>query len=140
MPRSLFQSCWLFLVLLGPGLASLAGAEGPGSNHWAFQPVVRPTVPVVHNAHWIRNPIDNFVLAKLESLGIEPSPEADRATLAKRPGAKPFEMSGRAPTRPGRRDDDDGRKITRRCGPGPGTAGAGRKQPELCREDRKSVV
>lgn len=54
------------------------------SNHWAFNPPVRPTPPVVQQRDWIRTPIDRFVLAKLEAVGLAPSPEADRATLIKR--------------------------------------------------------
>jgi mono/diheme cytochrome c family protein len=53
------------------------------SKHWSFQPIVRPPVPAVTNT-WPRNEIDHFVLAKLESLGIKPSPEADKATLIRR--------------------------------------------------------
>src|SRR5262249_37666207 len=52
--------------------------------HWAFLPPVRPPLPVVKNRAWCRNPIDYFVLAKLESSGLDPSPEADRATIVKR--------------------------------------------------------
>src|SRR5690606_18643330 len=52
--------------------------------HWAFEPVNRPAVPKVDNVGWVRNPIDAFVLAKLEREGLAPSREADRATLARR--------------------------------------------------------
>ncbi len=60
--------------------------EGKGtlSSHWAFQPIERPEPPAVKNESWVRNPIDRFVLSKLEKQGIAPSPEADRATLIKR--------------------------------------------------------
>ena len=66
-----------------------AGANWPeasagGSNHWSFQPIVRPAPPAVQNEAWIRNPIDRFVLEQLERRGIAPSPEADRYTLIKR--------------------------------------------------------
>jgi Protein of unknown function (DUF1549)/Protein of unknown function (DUF1553)/Planctomycete cytochrome C len=54
------------------------------SAHWAFVTPTRPELPAVSKESWVRNSIDRFVLAKLESLGIAPSPEADRATLAKR--------------------------------------------------------
>ena len=54
------------------------------SKHWSFQPIARPTLPKVNDAAWVRNGIDAFVLAKLESQGIKPSPEADRATLIRR--------------------------------------------------------
>jgi hypothetical protein len=56
----------------------------PRPKHWAFIPPQRPALPVVHNTAWARNPIDRFVLAKLEAEGLKPSPEADRATLLRR--------------------------------------------------------
>lgn len=52
--------------------------------HWAYVAPVRPIEPKVQNQAWVRNAIDRFVLAKLEQRGLEPSPEADRATLIKR--------------------------------------------------------
>jgi mono/diheme cytochrome c family protein len=52
--------------------------------HWAFKRPVRPAPPRVKNVAWVRNEIDAFVLQKLESRSIEPSPEADRATLIRR--------------------------------------------------------
>ena len=52
--------------------------------HWAFNAPRRPALPKVKNEAWIENPIDAFVLAKLEAQGIEPSPEANRRTLARR--------------------------------------------------------
>ena len=54
------------------------------SPHWAFITPLRPELPTVVNGSWVRNSIDRFVLAKLESQGISPSPEADRSTLIKR--------------------------------------------------------
>ncbi|MBT6155565.1 MAG: DUF1553 domain-containing protein [Planctomycetaceae bacterium] len=54
------------------------------SDHWAFQPVVRPTLPTVKNAAWSNQPLDRFVLARLEKEGLAPSAEADRATLIRR--------------------------------------------------------
>ena len=52
--------------------------------HWAFVPPERPPVPAPARAGWARNEIDAFVLARLESEGLAPSPEADRATLLRR--------------------------------------------------------
>ena len=46
--------------------------------HWSFIAPVKVTLPQVKNPKWIRNPIDQFVLAKLEASGLAPSPEADR--------------------------------------------------------------
>ena len=52
--------------------------------HWAFKTPERPPVPAVKNSAWVKNPIDHFVLAKLESQKLAPSPEADSATLLRR--------------------------------------------------------
>lgn len=52
--------------------------------HWSFIPPQRPALPPVNNAAWVRNPIDAFVLARLEAAGLAPAPEADRRTLARR--------------------------------------------------------
>ncbi|MFM8379722.1 MAG: DUF1549 domain-containing protein, partial [Planctomycetia bacterium] len=52
--------------------------------HWAFTAPVKPTLPEVKQADWVRNDIDRFVLAKIEAAGLAPSPEADRATLIRR--------------------------------------------------------
>ena len=54
------------------------------SEHWAFKAPVRPSLPAVNDEASVKNPIDRFVLAKLEAEGIDPSPEADRATLIRR--------------------------------------------------------
>jgi hypothetical protein len=52
--------------------------------HWAFVAPQKPAVPEVKDKAWPRTPIDHFVLAKLESKGIKPSPEADKETLVRR--------------------------------------------------------
>jgi len=52
--------------------------------HWSFQPVQRPREPAVRQRSWVRNPIDGFVLAKLESEGLTPSVEAGKAALLRR--------------------------------------------------------
>ncbi len=53
-------------------------------DHWAFVTPVRPALPAVKNAGWVRNPIDAFILARLEANGLEPAAEADRHTLIRR--------------------------------------------------------
>ena len=58
------------------------GAEYPG--HWAFQTPKRSVLPKVENTSWPRQPIDRFVLAKLEKRGVSVSAEADRETLIRR--------------------------------------------------------
>jgi mono/diheme cytochrome c family protein len=52
--------------------------------HWAFIPPQRPLLPPVKDTNWVKNPIDRFILAKLEKEGLTPSPEADRTTLLRR--------------------------------------------------------
>lgn len=80
-------------------LASRAIAQKPSQadrkSYWSFQPVRRPQEPVVGDRSWIRNPIDSFVLARLESEGIAPSPEADKITLIRRVS---FDLIGLPPT------------------------------------------
>jgi hypothetical protein len=64
-------------------------------DHWAFKPPIRPAVPTVKNKSWPRNPIDNFVLARLEAENLRPSPEADRSTLLRRLS---LDLTGLPPT------------------------------------------
>ena len=45
-------------------------------NHWAFNPIRPITPPKVESVSWVRNPIDRFVLARLEKEGLAPRPEA----------------------------------------------------------------
>src|SRR4051812_29095535 len=63
--------------------------------HWAFQPVSRPPIPAVKDRSWIRNPIDAFVVSRLEARGLGPSPEADRGTLIRRLS---FDLTGLPPS------------------------------------------
>src|SRR5688572_17581052 len=58
------------------------GAEYEG--HWAFLPLQHAEPPVVKNEAWVQNPIDRFILARLEAEGIAPSPPADARTLIRR--------------------------------------------------------
>ncbi|MCU0878772.1 MAG: DUF1553 domain-containing protein [Pirellulaceae bacterium] len=52
--------------------------------HWSLLAPERPAPPTVQDAAWVKNPIDAFILAKLEAAGLKPAPEADRRTLARR--------------------------------------------------------
>jgi hypothetical protein len=54
------------------------------SAHWAFQRPIRPPVPTVRNKRWVRNPIDNFVLSRLEKERLKPARDADKTTLIRR--------------------------------------------------------
>ncbi len=62
----------------------LAGDDPKAAKHWAFEPPVRPELPAVADESLIRNPIDRFILAKLQAEGLSPSPEADKVTLIRR--------------------------------------------------------
>ncbi len=60
-------------------------AQGaPWQPHWSFVAPQQAALPAVKNEAWVRNPIDRFVLAKLEAKGISPAPEADARTLFRR--------------------------------------------------------
>lgn len=71
-----------------------AGAPGPDDTtplpaakpqkHWAYVKPVHPEPPAVKDASWVRNPIDNFILARLEKEGLKPTPEASKTTLLRR--------------------------------------------------------
>jgi mono/diheme cytochrome c family protein len=76
-------SAWVDAGASAPA-GEVAETRAPGAGHWAFRPLARPVPPAVKDTGWVRNPIDNFVLAELERRGIPPSPEADRPTLARR--------------------------------------------------------
>lgn len=54
------------------------------AKHWAYQKPIRPNLPVVKNAHWPHNPIDHFILHRLEQEGLQPAPPVDRARLLRR--------------------------------------------------------
>jgi mono/diheme cytochrome c family protein len=78
-----------------------AGAKWPDGGKalddrpWAFRTLVRPAVPKIRNAGAIGNPIDNFIFAKLEEKGLQPSPRADKHTLIRR---ATLDLTGLPPT------------------------------------------
>jgi hypothetical protein len=71
------------------------GQGAKWERHWAFVPPERPALPDVRNEKWPRNAIDRFVLTRLEQEGLNPSPEAGRATLLRRLS---FDLTGLPPT------------------------------------------
>ncbi|RUL88967.1 DUF1549 and DUF1553 domain-containing protein [Tautonia sociabilis] len=101
--------CVVLAVSLAAGLASpmAKGGEPNGAvappesfgeeerEHWAYRPIDRPEPPDVGDPGWIRNPIDRFLLAEMEAMGFEPSPEADRGSLIRR---VTFDLTGLPPT------------------------------------------
>ena len=52
--------------------------------YWAYAKPVRTKPPSTRDSAWVQNPIDAFILHLLETKGLKPSPEADRATLLRR--------------------------------------------------------
>jgi hypothetical protein len=63
--------------------------------HWSFLAPTAQTVPDVKQRSWVRNAIDNFILARLEKEGLAPSPEADRRSLIRR---VTYDLTGLPPT------------------------------------------
>ena len=71
-------------------------AEGAEyEQHWSLIAPSRSVLPAVRDSKWVRNPIDRFILAKLEAAGLKPAPEADRRTLARRLS---LDLTGLPPT------------------------------------------
>ena len=66
-----------------------------GKDWWSLQPITSPPVPEARNREWIRNPVDAFILAKLEARGLSPSPAADPVTLIRR---ATYDLHGLPPT------------------------------------------
>ena len=64
-------------------------------DYWAFVPPTPKALPQVKHADWVRQPLDRFILARLEKEGLEPSAEADKAALLRRVS---FDLTGLPPT------------------------------------------
>ncbi|HEX3315924.1 MAG TPA: DUF1549 and DUF1553 domain-containing protein, partial [Gemmataceae bacterium] len=95
----------LLILLLIAGFIS-AGAEcvraddentlsALQKNHWAWKSPVRSAIPAVKDAAWVKNPLDAFVLARLDAKGLKPAPPADPRTLLRR---ITFDLIGLPPT------------------------------------------
>jgi hypothetical protein len=74
---------WIDEGAVWPEAASVKTVAA-GKDHWAFKPPVKPALPKVKNSRWVANPIDRFVMAKLEQEKLKPSLEADKVTLLRR--------------------------------------------------------
>ena len=76
---------WIDAGAVLPASSSAVVTAPKAVDLWSFKPVKRPAAPALtKNPAWVRNPVDAFVAARLESEGLAPSPEADRATLLRR--------------------------------------------------------
>src|SRR5437899_454353 len=92
MPPSRIGSVCLGLLfcLIGPAraddpLAKYDAQIRPAQRrHWSFQPVRRPAVPAVKDTAWTRNPIDAFILARLEARGWKPAATVSSPALLRR--------------------------------------------------------
>jgi hypothetical protein len=73
--------------------AALRLLAAEATNHWSLLPLVRPALPA--GTHSARNPVDQFIQAKLVAAQLAPSPEADRSTLLRR---VTFDLTGLPPT------------------------------------------
>lgn len=62
--------------------------------HWAFSPVVRPELPDMSDAAWLRTPVDSFVRKRQQQKGVSPAGQASRATLMRRLS---FDLTGLPP-------------------------------------------
>jgi mono/diheme cytochrome c family protein len=78
------------LPMTDADVAAKAEADAPqpapagARDYWAYQPVHPPPVPAVRDAAWVRNPVDAFILARLEAAGLSPAPPADPVSLVRR--------------------------------------------------------
>ena len=78
-----------------PSLDRRRGRCTAHAAHWSFKTLNRPVVPDVRNRAWPRNPMDNFILARLEREKISPAPEAAKTTLVRRVS---LDLTGLPPT------------------------------------------
>jgi Protein of unknown function (DUF1553)/Protein of unknown function (DUF1549) len=95
--RSRMLAAWIVLSICAWSSVVFADDKKAAKDEtaWAFRKPVRSALPAVHNKSWLRNPIDAFVLSKLEAAGLQPSPEASRAVLIRRVS---FDLLGIPPT------------------------------------------
>lgn len=73
---------WIDQGAVWPDSVGIENAEI--KKHWAYIAPQRPALPPVRNTQWVRDPIDRFILARLDSENMAPSTQADRVTLLRR--------------------------------------------------------
>jgi hypothetical protein len=78
-----------------PGQSARTPFAEARAQHWAFQPLGKPSTPVVRNTGWVKTPVDRFILETLEKKQLEPAAPADRRTLIRR---VTYDLIGLPPT------------------------------------------
>lgn len=88
LPEEAIQALthWVELGAPWPGSAAPEArlVDRPPGEHWAFRPISSPPVPRAQLESWAETSVDHFILARLEAVGLQPRPEADRRTLLRR--------------------------------------------------------
>lgn len=79
-------------IVLANGASPYSGGS---KDHWSLLPVKKPAIPAIRNTTWAQSPIDHFILAKLETAGLQPNPIADKRALIRR---VTFDLTGLPPT------------------------------------------
>ncbi len=74
----------LGLTLIAIPWSHAASRTADPADHWAYEAPKRAALPNVNERDWPRNPIDYYVLSRLEAQGLKPSPRADKAKLIRR--------------------------------------------------------
>ncbi|MGV3532903.1 MAG: DUF1549 domain-containing protein, partial [Chthoniobacteraceae bacterium] len=78
-----------------PKLAKMSGDTDASRAHWAYQPVVKPAIPVPQNRAWCRTPVDAFIAKALEEKGMAPNSMASKEALIRRAS---YDLIGLPPT------------------------------------------
>ncbi len=87
---------WVQMGAPDPRVATVAQKAWTDKKHWwAWQPLTKPEVPEVKDSSWVKTPVDNFILSKLEEKGLKPNPPADKRALIRR---ATFDLIGLPPT------------------------------------------
>ena len=87
------------LIWLSLALTTCVAAEARADDeqtHWAFRTPTRPPIPSAKDVSWVRTPVDAFVLARLEAVGLRPKPRADAVRRLRRAS---LDLLGLPPTR-----------------------------------------
>src|SRR5688572_2498924 len=93
--RQRYMFSILLLATVGIGVAQSPSFTAAQRSFWSLQPVTKPAVPAVKDKLWVKNPVDAFVLGKLEEKQLQPNKAADKLTLLRRVS---IDLTGLPPT------------------------------------------